>query len=171
MKPRIHVLGGPGSGKSYLAAKLANHFGIPAYDLDGLFWDQATSRYGIRANSEKRDQQLASLVAQDGWVIEGVYYQWLAPSFKAADVVFALTPSIWIRHRRVIRRFILRRLSRVLSKHESFADLWRLLRWSHAFDANNLIQARKFITAQGRTLVDCKTFDDVMAVTKGLTDD
>lgn len=170
MKPRIHILGGPGSGKSYLAAKLANHFGIPAYDLDGLFWDQTTSCYGIRANPAKRDQQLASLVAHDGWVIEGVYYQWLAPSFKLADVVFVLTPSIWIRHGRVIRRFILRRFGKVPSKHESFADLWRLLRWSHAFDANNLIQARKFITAHERTPVDCKTFDDVMAATKGLTD-
>ena len=170
MKPRIHILGGPGSGKSYLAAKLANHFGIPAYDLDGLFWDQTTSCYGIRANPAKRDQQLASQVAHDGWVIEGVYYQWLAPSFKLADVVFVLTPSIWIRHGRVIRRFILRRFGKVPSKHESFADLWRLLRWSHAFDANNLIQARKFITAHERTPVDCKTFDDVMAATKGLTD-
>jgi hypothetical protein len=83
----------PQNLRTTLAFRLTN--------LDGLFWDQATSRYGIRANSEKRDQQLASLVAQDGWVIEGVYYQWLAPSFKAADVVFALTPSIWIRHRRV----------------------------------------------------------------------
>jgi len=170
LKPRIHILGGPGSGKSYLAAKLANHFGIPAYDLDGLFWDQTTSCYGIRANPAKRDQQLASLVAHDGWVIEGVYYQWLAPSFKLADVVFVLTPSIWIRNGRVIRRFILRRFGKVPSKHESFADLWRLLRWSHAFDANNLIQARKFITAHERTPVDCKTFDDVMAATKGLTD-
>jgi hypothetical protein len=70
----------------------------------------------------------------------------------------------------VIRRFILRRFGRVPSKHETFDDLWRLLRWSHAFDANNLILARKFITAQGRTLVDCKTFDDVMLATKRLTD-
>ena len=166
MKPRIHILGGPGSGKSYLAAKLANHFGIPAYDLDSLFWDQTSSCYGIRANPEKRDQQLATVVTQDGWVIEGVYYQWLAPSFKAANIVLALTPSIGIRHWRVIRRFVLRRLGRVPSKHESLADLWRLLRWSHAFDANKLILARKFITTQGRTLVDCKTFDDVLAAIK-----
>ena len=169
MKPRIHIIGGPGSGKSYTAAKLAKRFSVLAYDLDDLFWDHTVFCYGIRADPEKRDQQLATIVSQNGWVIEGVYYQWLAPSFKAADIVVALTPSMWIRHGRVIRRFIMRKLGRVPSKRESLADLWRLLRWSHIYDTNNLVRAREFIAAHGRTLIECKTFDDVMAATKVLT--
>jgi adenylate kinase family enzyme len=169
LKPRIHIIDGPGSGKSYIAAKLAKHFGVPAYDLDDLFWDHAVSCYGIRADPEKRNQQLATIVSQNGWVIEGVYYQWLAPSFKAAEIVVALTPSIWIRHWRVIRRFILRKLGRISSKRESFTGLWRLLRWSRIYDANNLVQAREFIAAHGRTLIDSKTCDDVVAATKDLT--
>ena len=149
MKPRIHIIGGSGSGKSYVAAKLAKHFDVPAYDLDELFWDHAVTGYGLRANSEERDQRLAAIVSQNGWVIEGVYYQWLAPSFEAADIIVALTPSIWIRHGRIIRRFILRKLGVVPSKHESLADLWRLLRWSHAYDANNLAKACEFSPRAG----------------------
>lgn len=170
LKPRIHIIGGSGSGKSYVAAKLAEHFGVPAYDLDELFWDHAATGYGLHANSAERDQRLVAIVSQNGWVIEGVYYQWLAPSFEAADIIVALTPSIWIRHGRVIRRFILRKLGVVPSKRESLADLWRLLRWSHAYDANNLVKAFEFMAAHRRKLIDCKTFDDAMAAAKGLAD-
>jgi adenylate kinase family enzyme len=166
LKPRIYIIGGSGSGKSYIAANLAQRFGVPAYDLDELFWDRAAGRYGIRADPTKRDQQFAAIIAQDGWIIEGVYYQWLTPSFDVADVIIALTPSIWIRHWRVVRRFILRKLGRLPSKRESFADFWHLLRWSHAYDATNLAQARELIAEHGRRLVDCKTFDEVLAATE-----
>jgi adenylate kinase family enzyme len=168
LKLRIHIIGGPGSGKSYIAAKLAQRFSLPAYALDDLFWDRAAQRYGIRADSTERDLQLANILAQDGWIVEGVYYQWLAPSFDAADIIIALTPSVWVRHWRVVKRFVLRRLGKLPSKSESAADLWRLLRWSHAYDTGNLAQARKLVTERGRNLIDCKTFDDVLAVTKNL---
>jgi adenylate kinase family enzyme len=105
LKPRIHIIGGPGSGKSYIAAKLAQHFTVPVYDLDDFFWDRAALTYGIRADATERDRRFAFIVSQDGWIIEGVYYQWLAPSFDAAQAILALTPSIWVRHWRVIRAF------------------------------------------------------------------
>ncbi len=168
MKPRIHIIGGSGSGKSYVAARLARRFGVPAHDLDELFWDRAAGRYGIRTDPAKRDRQFLDIVVQDGWIIEGVYYQWLIPGFDVADIILALTPSIWIRHWRVGRRFILRKFGRLPSRRESFTDLWRLLRWSQAYDAANLAQARKLIAGRGREIVDCKTFTDVLAATETL---
>ena len=36
---KIHIIGGPGSGKSYIAKKLSTLYNIKAYDLDDLFWD------------------------------------------------------------------------------------------------------------------------------------
>ena len=166
LKPRIHIIGGPGSGKSYIATKLAERFGIPAHDLDDLFWDRTASSYRVRAESSERDHQLAAIASQDGWIIEGVYYQWLAPSFDKADFIVVLTPSIWVRHWRVVRRFLLRKFGKVVSKRESLVDLWHLLRWSHRYDADNLVRARKFIAERGRDLIICRTFDDVMALTE-----
>ena len=166
MKPRIHIIGGPGSGKSYVAAKLAERFGIIAHDLDDLFWDSTAPSYGVRADSSERDRQLAGIVSHDGWIIEGVYYQWLAPSFDAADYIVALTPSVWVRHWRVVRRFLLRKFGRVPSKRESLADLWHLLRWSHAYDRDNLVRARKLIADLGSELIACRTFDDILAATE-----
>ena len=161
LKPRIHIIGGPGSGKTFIAAKLAKHFRIPSHDLDDLFWDGAALTYGVRADSLERDRQLAFIVSQDGWIIEGVYYQWLGPAIDAADVIVALTPSVWVRHWRVIRRFLLRKLGRIPSKRESLADIWRLLCWSHNYDTNQLVQGRKFITERGREVIICSTAEDV----------
>ncbi|EEF60617.1 hypothetical protein [Pedosphaera parvula] len=166
MKSRIHIIGGPGSGKSYVAAKLAERFGVLACNLDDLFWDSTASHYGVRADASERDRKLAAIVSRDGWIVEGVYYQWLAPSFDAADVIVALTPSIWVRHWRVVRRFVLRKLGRIPSKRESLAGLWHLLRWSHAYDRDNLVRAHRFIVEHGRELITCRTLDEVLRATE-----
>ena len=127
MKPRIHLIGGPGSGKSYAAGRLSARFDIPAYDLDDLYWDRPT----VRTEAAARDRELAAIVARDGWIIEGVYYGWLAPSFVAADIIIALTPSIAIRHWRVLKRYTLWRVGQMPSKKDpSLVGLWRLLQWS-----------------------------------------
>lgn len=169
MKPRIHIIGGPGSGKSYAAFALSARLGVPAYDLDDLFWDRSAPNYGVRAQTAVRDQQLAAIVARDGWIIEGVYYGWLTPSFAAADRIIALTPSIWVRHWRVMNRFVLRKFGRMPSKkEESLADLWRLLRWSHVYDLQHLSPARAAVTALGRTWVECRTLEEVSAATSDL---
>ena len=77
MLRRIHIIGGPGSGKSYTARRLSHLFAIPAYDLDELFWDRAAPRYGVRAPETERDTRLATIIQGPAWVIEGVYYGWL----------------------------------------------------------------------------------------------
>jgi len=165
MKPRIHLIGGPGSGKSYAAARLSYLFDVPAYALDDLYWDRTT--YDVRTEPAARDQQLASLVERDGWIIEGVYYGWVAPSFAAADIIIAMTPSIAVRQWRVIKRFVLRKAGRAPSPNdnESLASLWRLLRWSQTFDEQHLGEARRAVTTLGRTWVECQTLADVFAAT------
>jgi adenylate kinase family enzyme len=165
---RIHIIGGPGSGKSRVAAELSRRLGIPAYDLDDLFWDPSASRYGVRAEAAERDRRLATIVAQDRWVIEGVYYGWLARSFETADIIIVLSPSIWVRHWRVIRRFALRKLCRTTTKHESLIDLWHLLRWSHAYDRRHLAEALDIISRSGRKVLPCATPEQVFAATSTL---
>ena len=156
-------MGGPGSGKSYIAGKLRAQLGVAVCNLDELFWDSAAPRYGLRAEVGERDRRLAEVVAGDGWIVEGVYYQWLEPSFARADMIIVLRPGPWIRHWRVVRRFILRKLGRLPGKHESLLELCHLLRWSHAFDKSQLASAQRFMIERGYKWTLCRSFDDVLA--------
>jgi len=162
---RIHVLGGPGSGKSFVAAKIAGSYGIAAYDLDELFWDPATPTYGVRAGPQQRDQALAALVSQEAWVIEGAYYKWLPPSFERAELILLLTPSVWLRDWRLLKRFVLHLLGRSSSrKKETLASLFNLLQWNHTYEKNVLLPARALLSHLNKRPIECQTFAQVLAV-------
>jgi hypothetical protein len=38
--PKLTIIGAPGSGETYLANHLGAKLNLPAYDLDGIFWDR-----------------------------------------------------------------------------------------------------------------------------------
>ena len=162
---KIHILGGPGSGKSSVAAKIAATFGIAAYDLDDLFWDPAAPTYGVRADKEQRDQALAALVRQESWVIEGAYYKWLTPSFERADLIVLLTPSVWLRDWRIVKRYVLQLGGKSASrKKETFASLLNLLHWNHTYEKNVLVPARALLFRLRKRPIECRTLAQVLAV-------
>ena len=162
---RIHVLGGPGSGKSFVAANIAASYGMEAYDLDELFWEPAAPTYGVRADPQKRDQALAVLVEQDAWVIEGAYYKWLTPSFERAQLILLLNPMVWLRDWRLLKRFALQLLRRASSKKkETLASLFALLQWNHTYEKNVLLPARVLLSHLNKSPIECRTLAQVLAV-------
>ena len=165
---KIHIIGGPGSGKSYIAKILSEQYSLPILDLDDIFWNNRSDTYGVKADADERDQALNAFLEQEGWIVEGVYYHWLARSFKEADLIIALTPSVLIRDWRILKRFLKRRLGVIPSKKkETFKGLRELITWNHRYDGNNLAQARKFVTDLGCETVDCKDVETVMKFLEG----
>jgi adenylate kinase family enzyme len=164
---RMHIIGGPGSGKSYAARHLSHRFGMPAYDLDDLFWDRAAQSYGVRASEVDRDARLMAITQQDAWVIEGVYYRWLKPSFERADIIFVLYPNVYLRDWRILKRFVTRKLGIISTKRESLLDLYRLIQWNHKYDVDNLKRAIDFIREFEKKIIACRRADDLLTrVTK-----
>ena len=41
---KLHILGGPGAGKTYVSKKLSKEYGYPVFDLDEFFWDKTKKR-------------------------------------------------------------------------------------------------------------------------------
>ena len=85
---RTLILGNSGSGKSWLAFRIAEALGCKAVDLDAIHWEPGS--YGVA-----RDKQVAiDMVRQEAsgpaWVIEGVF-GWLAQ-----EALLRATALIWL---------------------------------------------------------------------------
>jgi len=87
---KIHIIGGSGSGKTYLADKLSKEYNIEHYDLDDLQWDNKAESYGIKRNPDERRAMLQEILKKEEWIIEGVYYKWCKQCFADADKIYLL---------------------------------------------------------------------------------
>lgn len=131
---KIRIIGGPGSGKSYLAEALAKEYGIAHYDLDDLQWKNELGSYAQRREPEERARRLEEILAKDDWIMEGVYYGWCPESFRDADRIYLLRVPRRVYRRRILRRFFRRHLGLEGGMKESISALRRLLRWADTFD-------------------------------------
>ena len=87
---KIHIIGGPGSGKTFFAEKLSKELGILHYDLDDLQWNNQSDFYGVKRSPDERDRLLNDVLSHEDWIIEGVYYAWCQQCFADADKIYVL---------------------------------------------------------------------------------
>lgn len=142
---KIHIIGGPGSGKTYAAKTLSKMLDIESYDLDNLFWDNTADNYGTRANVDERNKNLSEIIQKESWIVEGVYYAWTQNSFQQAELIAVLDPNPYLCDMRIIKRFIYRKMGILKSKKETFKDLYDLIKWNHHFQKVNLVNIRNIL--------------------------
>ncbi len=143
---KIHIIGGPGSGKSFLAEKLSRELGIPHYDLDDIQWANE-SGYGKKRDTGERDALLEQILQRDDWIMEGVYYAWCGRCFEDADRIYLLTVPRPVYRYRIIRRFLRRKLGLEPGKKETLKSLSALLQWADKYQRVNLVEIRKLLEA------------------------
>jgi adenylate kinase family enzyme len=149
---RIHILGSPVSGNPFLARRLSRGLGIPRYGLD----DSVAGNEGddsVAADTPKRDQALAEIVAQPAWTLEGVYHAWLEPSFARADCTVVLDPPLWLRQWRGARRSAHTLLTDSISKVDGLHSTWARLRYGHRYDSSQLFDALDALAPHARKLL------------------
>lgn len=142
---KIHIIGGPGSGKSFLANNLSKELGIPHYDLDDLQWDNKADSYGVKRDPVEREEMLNQILKQDDWIIEGVYFKWCKQSFADADKIYVLDIPRYKYRYRIIRRFIRRKLKIEKGKKETLKSLKALLKWADQYYQEDMVEIRKIL--------------------------
>ncbi|WP_010094583.1 DNA topology modulation protein FlaR [Ornithinibacillus scapharcae] len=132
---RIHIIGGAGSGKSYIAERLSKALNIPHFDLDDVFWDKDANNYGVKTPLALRDKKLKVIVDQPAWIIDGVYLKWVTPSFQLADKIFILNTPIEIQEERIWKRYKDRKEGIIpSSKKESIESVMELIKWNKRYN-------------------------------------
>ena len=102
---RVHIIGGPGSGKTSLAADIAARTGIPVHQLDEVA--RVGGGNGPVRSPQERARLVDAILAGERWITEGVHLGWVEPFLERADVIVWLDYVSWRRAtRRIVRRFV-----------------------------------------------------------------
>ena len=101
-KKRILILGCGGAGKTVLALRLGKILGLPVHHLDRLWWLPGW----VEKSREAFDSELAGLLKQSEWIIDGNYLRTLKERLKFADFVIVLNFSRRVCLTRIVRRHL-----------------------------------------------------------------
>jgi len=109
---RIAIIGTTGSGKSWLASRLAARLGLPVVELDALFW--AAGWRGVPL--ELFRHRVEAALSGEGWICAGNYGQVRDLVWGGADTI------VWLDLPRptVLRQLFVRTVRRAWSGE----DLW-----------------------------------------------
>ena len=97
---RILIIGCGGAGKSTLSKQLGDAMNLPVYHLDKLWWKPGW----VEESVEHFDAELAKILKQKQWIIDGNYNRTLPERLKYADAVIFLDYSSWLCLFRALKR-------------------------------------------------------------------
>jgi|WetSurMetagenome_2_1015567.scaffolds.fasta_scaffold486642_2 adenylate kinase family enzyme len=101
---RIHIIGGPGSGKTTLAREIAGYLEIQAYELDAIAFTGPD--FEERPIAE-RVAAIHEITTRPAWITEGLFVRWTDELLAQASIVVWLDHVNWQRGVwRITRRFI-----------------------------------------------------------------
>ena len=126
---RIHIIGGPGSGKTTLARQAAARLGAPCYELDVVGYEGGA---GAERPLEVRLADVRQIAMQPAWVTEGIFLGWTDELFKAADRIVWLDLPWRLVGWRIFLRHVKAEL-RGNNRHSGWLKLYRFMQWSRRY--------------------------------------
>lgn len=120
---RVCIIGNTGSGKTTVGRALATRLGVPFTELDALHWGPNWTE----ASADELIAKLTPIVAQDAWVIDGMYFRKIGGLvLRRADTVVWVDPPWIVTFARLVRRSLTRVARRTELYNGNRESLWSL---------------------------------------------
>ena len=135
---RIHITGGPGSGKSWLARQLARTMGVDLIDIDGRGLDIKpldviiTEPHEFEALIAARDADLDEATRAGAWVCDGSFVGVSQVALQRTDLIVWVDVSWRIASYRIVARHVKLELQR-RNRFPGWKRLYQFWRWSGRF--------------------------------------
>ncbi|MBI4220298.1 MAG: hypothetical protein HY682_09165 [Chloroflexi bacterium] len=117
---KVYILGGPGSGKTTLATRLAARIDAPVFDLDWVLW-----KNGGPKSEADRQQEMGKIDARGSWIAEGIYSETASYLIERADVVLWIEVPLLV----AVWRIVTRHVRRSLAGSNRYPGIRRLIRF------------------------------------------
>ncbi len=105
------IYGVTGSGKTWLAERLAQRTGLPWHSVDDLTWLPGW----VEVPLDEQRAKVTEICAGDRWILDTAYGKWRDVPLARAEVIVALDyprlVSLWQLVRRTLRRVVTRELA------------------------------------------------------------
>lgn len=105
---RVVVFGTTGSGKSWLAERLAARTGLRVVELDGLYWGRDWQPAPLDLFRHRVDCEIRDGDDGQGWIVVGIYGQVRDLTWAAADTLVWLDLPLPLVMGRLLRRTVRR---------------------------------------------------------------
>ena len=97
---RVMIIGGPGSGKTWLGTQMRCQLDLPVYSIDEAVWDC----HGNLRSETTIDTLVREQISKERWIIEGGNTRTYEDRALRSQLIIRLNPPLWLRFIRVLRR-------------------------------------------------------------------
>lgn len=132
---KLDIIGSVASGKTTLAKKISEKYGISFYEKDNIVWERTPSGDKKRS-SDERDRIFREIIESENWIVEGSPRECLRESFAYSDYIILLDINTCTRLFRVFRRWIRQRAGKEkYNSKPTFKFLYYNIKWIFEFNS------------------------------------